>query len=319
MNVTDAAGLGEAFGYGLGVAWGDFDGDGHTDLYVANDGTANQLWINQGDWRFRDKALLSGCAFGGAGKAEAGMGVAAVDLENDGDLDLFMSHLRNQTNTFYVNQDGFFRDRTPALGLASSSLAFTGFGLGFADFDHDAELDLFIANGRVMLERPILNADRPYADPNQLYAGVGSGRFTEVRPQGGTDEPLVETSRGAAFGDIDNDGDIDIVVANIQAPTHVLRNRVGPQGAWVQFRVTHPWGSDALGATVRVTFGGKELARTVQSAYSYQSSSDPRAHFGLGTFGGVDEVRVRWPDGSEENFGPREAGTVHELRKGSGR
>ena len=318
-DATLEAGLDGAFGYGLGVAVGDFSGDGRTDLYVANDGTANQLWINQGGFRLRDEALSSGCALGGHGNAEAGMGVAAIDLEEDGDLDLFLSHLRNQTNTFYVNRGGLFRDRTASLGLAASSQPYTGFGLGFADFDHDGQLDLFLANGRVVIDRPVLNPQRPYGDPNLLYAGLADGRFVAVEPQGGTGEPLVETSRGAAFGDIDDDGDVDVVVANLQAPVHVLRNRVGSRGSWIRFRALQPWGSDALGATVQVTCGQRRLHRAVQPAYSYLSSNDPRVHFGLGSATGVDEVRVRWPDGTEESFGARQAGTTHELRKGSGR
>ena len=304
---------------GLGIAVGDFDGDGKPDVYVANDDTANQLWLQGDDLRFRDAGLASGSALGGHGNAEAGMGVAAVDLEHDGDLDLFLSHLRNQTNTFYVNGGGLFRDRTAGLGLAASSRAFTGFGLGFADFDHDGVLDLFVANGRVVVDRPILNPDRPYADPNLLYAGTAEGVFVELAPRGGTATPLIEASRGAAFGDLDNDGDVDIVVANLQAPVHVLRNRAGERGAWIQFRVLHPWGSDALGATVRVTLGSEVRTRTVQAAYSYQSSNDPRVHFGLAQADGVDEVHVRWPDGVEETFGPRPAGALHELRRGSGR
>lgn len=318
-DVTAQAGLNQAFGNGLGVACGDFNGDGRMDIYVANDGMRNQLWMNQGAGRFSDEALLSGCAVNAHGMPEAGMGVTCVDIEGDGDLDLFLSHLRNESNTFYLNVNGMFEDTTASMGLAASSFTYTGFGLGFADFDHDGVLDLYIANGRVMLHYPRLNPADPYAQPNQLMRGLAGERFEEVTPQGGTAKLGVHTSRAAALGDIDNDGDIDVVVANKDAAPYVLRNTIGGRGQWVMFRLLFSHGSDALGAMVRVTAGGVSHWRTVQPHYGYCSSSDPRVHCGLGQTSTVDSVSVRWPSGKEEAFGPFPAGKLHVLVEGRGK
>ena len=317
-DVSVEAGLGKAFGNGLGVACGDFNNDGRMDMYVANDGMRNQLWINQGGGRFSEQALMSGCAVNIHGSPEAGMGVVGLDIENDGDLDLFMSHLRNETNTFYLNTGGLFEDTTATMGLAASSLVYTGFGLGFADFDHDGLRDLYVANGRVMLHYPRLNPNDPYAQPNLLMRGVALTRFEEVNPQGGTAKLLVHTSRAAAFGDLENDGDIDIVVANRDAAPYVLRNVVGHRGRWIMFRIVNRHGSDALGAMVRIDVGGTSHWRTVQPHYGYCSSSDPRVHCGLGQVDKVDAVLVRWPSGTEETFGPFPAGKIHTLREGGG-
>ncbi|MCZ6697700.1 MAG: CRTAC1 family protein [Planctomycetota bacterium] len=318
-NVTASAGLGGTVGTGLGVVCADFDNDHGMDLYVANDGMVNRLWINDGHGRFRDRALISGCASNEFGASEAGMGVAAVDFNHDGALDLFISHLRGETNTFYLNTNGFFEDATSTVGLALPSRIFTGFGCGFADFDHDTIQDLYVANGRVVSGLPREDPDDPYAEPNQLFRGLPGMRFEEVRPRGGTLELLVSTSRGAAFGDLDNDGDIDVVVVNKDSRPYLLRNIVGHRGNWIMFRVLQRGNQDAVGAMVRLDFAGLSRWRLVQPAYSYCAGNDPRIHCGLGAATQVDRVTVRWPDGGEEAFGPFVAGRHYELRKGSGR
>ena len=320
-DVSETAGLRAAFGYGLGVAAGDFDSDGLIDIYVANDQTANQLWLNTGNGTFRDAALLSGCALSGMGKAEASMGVMAIDFENDGDSDLFLSHLRNETNTFYLNGAGMFDDRTSQLGLGTPSMAFTGFGLGFADFDHDGVLDLYVANGRVKLDDPAPDPSRPYAEPNQLFRGHASTtgvRVEESLPRGGTNTLLVEMSRAAAFGDLVNDGDVDIVISNIAGPLQILRNIAGSRGHWIMFRVLNTRNMNSMGASVRIKAGGQTQWRTVQRAYSYCASNDPRIHFGLGDAETVEDVLVRWPNGDEETFGAHRAGKIHTLSQGGG-
>ncbi len=318
-DVSESTGLRQAYGNGLGVAPGDFNADGLMDFYVANDQMPNQLSINAGDGRFIEDALMSGCALNQSGAAEAGMGVMAADVDNDGDLDLFMSHLREESNTLYLNDKGLFDDATAMMGLGAPSMPYTGFGLGFADFNHDGDLDLFIANGRVRLAEPAYRQDRPYAEPNQLFRGLGHGHFAEVLPRGGTSRPLVEASRGAGFGDLDNDGDIDIVIVNRGAEAHLLRNLVGSEGNWVMFRVLNRHGGDALGAAVRIRVANSVQWRHVQVAYSYCSSNDARVHFGLGRYGNVEEVLVRWPGDRKEQFGPFSAGQVYELREGRGR
>ena len=312
-NVSLRCGIDRAFGTGLGVASGDFDGDGRIDLYVANDGMPNQLWINAADGRFTDESLFAGCAVNQHGVAEAGMGVTSIDVDDDGDLDLFLSHLRAETNTLYVNDAGMFDDATAAFGLAGASLARTGFGLGFADFDLDGALDLYVANGRVMLADPRLDPDDPYAEPNLLFSRRSGGRFKEILPCGGTTPVLTATSRGAALGDIDNDGDIDIVVVNKDAPAYLLRNVAadrartrdgGRRNNWIMLRLVDVHGSDAIGARVRVDAGDRSWWRSVQPGYGYCSSHDPRVHVGLGQRGAVDMVWVRWPDGTEKTYGP---------------
>ncbi|MCH8992127.1 MAG: CRTAC1 family protein [Acidobacteria bacterium] len=319
-DVSNSSGIRATFGNGLGVAWGDYNSDGRVDIYVANDGMPNQLWINQGDGRFSDDALISGCAVNVHGLAEAGMGVMTTDIDNDGDLDLFMSHLREESNTFYVNRGGMFDDATARLGLASPSVGFTGFGLGLADFDHDGRLDIYVANGAVKLEAKSLAAGRdPYVERNQLFARGNGDRFEEVVPLGGTSEPLLATSRGAAIGDLDNDGDLDIVVANKDSRPHILRNLAGSRGGWIMFRVLDRRGVDALGAAVQIVYGGEKQWRFVQRAYGYCSAHDPRVHFGLAEVTGIDSALVRWPNGGQETFGPFEAGGLYVIREGTGR
>ena len=316
-DVTAAAGLAETPGNGLGVVCGDFDGDGREDIYVANDMNPNRLWMQTAGGRFEDRALTLGCALSGSGSAEAGMGVQAFDLEDDGDLDLFMTHLRHQSNTCYVNLDGRgnFADRTLMLGLASSSIAFTGFGLGFADFDHDTRLDLFVANGSVMVEPPFEDPADPYAQANLLLRGEANGRFAELLPRGGTLPTLVATSRGAAFGDLDGDGDVDVVVSNVGGPCHLLRNAVGARGHWIELRLIGEHGVDDLGAMVRLRSGERTIWRRLDGGYSYCSSNAPRVHVGLGDRTQVDEVLVRWRDGTESTWTELASDRRHELRR----
>lgn len=319
VDVSREAGLWAAFGNGLGVAVDDFDGDGWRDLYVTNDGTPNQLWINQGNGKFVDEALLAGCAVNMTGTAEAGMGAAAADVDSDGDPDLFMTHLRGETHTLYLNQGGFFTDRTASAGLAGPVVPYTGFGTGFADLDHDGQLDLYVANGRVVQVLAPIVEGKPFAEPNQLFRGTGNGRFEEVSPRGGTAESLVENGRAAAFADYDNDGDIDIAVVNNGGPAQLLRNSMGDRGHWVMFRLVNEDGLVPLGARVRIRSTGQAQWRTVETAYSYCASNDPRVHFGLGASEMVDEVLVVWPDDSEETFGPFAANRLHDLQRGTGR
>ena len=322
-DVTEAAGLAGTAGNGLGVVAGDFDQDGSIDLYVANDMNANHLWMGDGAGGLKEGGLLAGCALSGTGFAESGMGVQAVDLDSDGDL--FLSHLRRQSNTVYSNRGGVFDDTTARLGLSADSLPFTGFGLGFHDFDLDGTLDLFVANGDVTVGETPPEHD-PYAQANLLFAGRTAGPearpvFEEVLPRGGTAEELVATSRGAAFGDLDGDGDVDAVVVNRGERVHLLRNQASqatPERAWALFDVRDAGGSAAIGARVELVAGGRTQWRLVDPAYSYCSASDSRVHFGLGEAERIERVVVHWPRAEPTRFGPFEARAVHLLRQPAG-
>jgi hypothetical protein len=315
-DVSEQAGIRANPGNGLGIACEDFDLDGRMDVFVANDLTPNALWLGQADGTFRDGALLAGCALNGQGKAEAGMGVAAFDLQEDGDTDLFVTHLDGETNTLFQNDGGRFRDRTDVSGLGPPSFPFTGFGTGAVDFDHDGWLDLYVANGRVTRAPP--GSRDPFAESDQLFRSLDGERFEEVLPRGGVLPGRIGSGRGAAFGDYDQDGDVDVAVSDNGGRLALLRN-VAARGHWIQLRVLGSEGSDALGATLWIDDGTVSRRRSVGAAYSYCSSSDPCLHLGLGARTGPVAVEVRWRDGTEESFGPLAADEKHVLRRGAGR
>ena len=315
-DVSVAAGLNHAFGNGLGVIGADFDGDGLTDVFVANDMMFNQLWLNRGDLQFEEAAMLRGVAVDGHGSAKAGMGVAATDIDDDADVDLLVVNLELQTDSFYRNEGSYFSDATAEMGLSGLSSRYTRFGVALADFDNDGWLDLYQTNGGII---PVeLAADDLYAEPNLLYKGMPDGKFEELLPRGGTRELLVHTSRGLAVGDVDGDGGLDLLGVNRDASVYLLRNRVLGRGNWISFQVRLTTGRDAHGATVSATIGARRVHRDVQPAGSYLASNDPRVHFGLGDEDTARRVEVRWPDGETEAFGDFPAGQTIELRRGDG-
>jgi len=322
-NRSSQVGIDKTFGAALGVIAADFNSDGWTDVYVANDGAENQLWMNDQKGRFRDESLLAGTAVNMEGKAEASMGVSAEDFDGDGDVDLFMTHLSRETNTLYVNDgQGWFEDRTMSLALGQSSLSATGFGTAWFDYDNDGWLDLFSANGAVTKIEAQISAGEtlPLRQTNQLWRNRGGDRgFDEVSAAAGAALALSEVSRGAAFGDIDNDGDADIVVTNNGGPVRLLQNMVGQDRHWLGVRLlTRAGGRDAIGATLTLRAGDRTLSRRVHTDGSYASASDPRVLFGLGDFAGKADLEVRWPDGSVERFAGLAGGRYHELVQGSG-
>ena len=313
-DVSARAGLQASVGNGLGVVASDFDGDGRTDIFVANDATPNHLWMNRGDGTFVNAALMNGVAVDLDGAVKAGMGVHAADVDGDGDEDLLVVNLDTESDSFFRNDGRYFVDATVEAGLRTASRRFTRFGMALLDFDNDGHLDLYEANGRVGLQSERFSND-PYAEPNLLMRGVPGGRFEEVPLRGGTSTPLIATSRGAAFGDIDNDGGIDVLVANRDAAPHLLRNVVPHRGHWILFRVLDERGRDALGAELTVTVGSRAVRRVVRAAYSYLASNDPRVHVGLGAETRVGSVMVRWPDGGRSTFGPFDGDRVVSLRR----
>jgi hypothetical protein len=312
---------------GLGVVCEDLDGDGWLDIFVANDGDANHLWINRRDGTFAESALALGVALNLHGQAEAGMGVVAADLDGNGALDLFLSHQARESNTLYRRSDAGpgFRDATGESGLGTSSLPYTGFGVAALDLEFDGDLDLVIVGGRVIRAdpRPDAAVSAPwnrYAEPNLLYTGDGRGQFTSEPELGGALCALVEISRGLAVGDVDEDGDLDLLVSHVEGPPRLFRNDAPRTGHWLVVRAVDPARHrDALGAQVTVIAGGRRYLRTIAAASSYQSSRDPRAHFGLGDASEVDAIDVRWPDGTDERFAGSGVDRFMLLEKGHGR
>ena len=301
-DVTVKAGVDKEFGHGLGVVSADLNDDGWIDIYVANDGDPNQLWINQKDGTFKNEALLAGAAVNRDGKAEAGMGVDAGDFDGNGADDIFITHLMEETNTLFTNLgDGVFEDRTRETGLGMPGRRFTGFGTLFFDYDNDSWLDLLLVNGAVQLLPELMRKGDPFplGQPNQVFRNTGNGRFVEIVDQAGPSFQALEVSRGAAFGDIDNDGDTDVLVTNNNGPVRLLLNQLGHRNHWIGLRVVDRSGRDALGAQVDIVVKNDQvLRRRVRTDGSYLSANDPRVLVGLGKVTEVETVRVRWPDGS---------------------
>jgi hypothetical protein len=315
-DVTLKAGFDRAYGNGLGVVCVDFDRDGRIDIFVANDASPNQLWMNRGGGRFVEEAMLRGCAVNALGMSEAGMGVTSADLNEDGWRDLFITHLVGEANRLFLNTNGYFLDVVRPQGPGATSWPYTSFGVGFFDFDHDGRLDLYIANGRVKRADDSPDPQDPYAEPSQLFRGLGNVQFEEIA-NAGTANLLLGSSRGAAFGDLDNDGDIDIVVVNRDGPTRLLRNLAGTRGNWITLRVLDAKGRDAVGAEVRFEVGTQTHPMAVAPHESYASSNDPCVRCGLGSANEVSRITVRWPDGAEEMFGPIAANHTYGIQRGS--
>lgn len=318
-DVTVAAGLDAYFGTGLGVVCADFNNDAWPDIFVANDGMRNQLWINQQNGTFVDQALTKGCAVDEEGRTKAGMGIAAMDHDDDGDLDVLIGNMRGEGDTLFVNEGEYFLDATARTGLRAATKPYTTFGLGWQDLNNDGLLDVFQVHGAITRESRVWATHDPYAQPNLLFKGSSGGTHLEV-PNGGIragSQPAVHTSRAACFGDMDNDGGIDVLVINRDAPAYLLRNVHPQSGHWVRFRVLEGQ-RDAVGATMRVHIGDRVKMRTVHAAYSYLASNDPRVHIGLGDITRIDRVSVQWVDGTREFFGPFEADGDFVLHKGEG-
>lgn len=322
-DMSAKSGITKVFGPALGVIAADFNNDAWVDVYVANDGKPNQLWINQKNGTFKEEALLAGVAVNMEGVSEGSMGVDAGDFDGDGDEDLFMTHLQGETNTIYVNNgEGWFEDLTLTSGLGNPSKLFTSFGTGWFDYDNDGWLDLFIANGDVR-NAPIrarAGDKYPLRQTNQLFHNQGDGRFKEVTAEAGKAFELSQVSRGAAFGDVDNDGDTDIVVANNNGPVRLLINNIGNRNPWLGLRLLNESGQDALGARVEVIRPkGPALWRRVRTDGSYASANDPRVLVGLGKSSKVDSLRVYWPSGLTEEWKQIPLGRYTTLREGEGK
>ncbi len=310
------SGIDKDFGGALGVVASDFNADGIIDLYVANDQRPNLLWLSTEDGSLINDALLNGCAVNSSGLAEASMGVDLGDVNLDGHLDLFMTHLRQESNTLYEVRDGQCMDRSNARELAAPSMPFTGFGTGFLDFDHDGDLDIFVANGEIEIIMEQMRAGEPFPlkQSNQLFENI-DGQFIDASMRGGTAVTDPYVSRGAAFGDIDNDGDTDIVVVNSNDPVQLLINTVGQDRNWIGFEVRlSDSGRYAIGAELSLMLpDGSTRMERVSRDGSYASSNDPRVVFGLGDVDRIDRVTVRWPDGQKSTYSELLSGQYHVL------
>jgi hypothetical protein len=302
-EVTKSAGI-DAPGRGWGLLCADLTNDGWPDVLQANDEEPNQLWVNQQNGTFLDEAVLRGCAFNAAGAVEANMGVHAADVTNNKRLDLFITHITSETNTLWMDQgEGNWLDMTAQAGMALIDRPFTGWGCGFFDYDNDGFLDLAVANGRVAKGPVRPEADvgpfwNRFAEPNLLFRGDGTGKFTDVSKQSGTFANRLEVTRALAFADLANRGAIDMVSVKLDNSVRVYRNdATRPDHHWLQV-LPMTGKRDAIGAKVFVTAGGTTRLSLALRAYSYLSSNDPRVHFGLGKASKVDALEVHWPHGT---------------------
>jgi enediyne biosynthesis protein E4 len=324
QDVTEAAGIGAAVGPGLGVATDDFNGDGWPDIYVANDGAAAHLWINQRNRTFKETSLLSGAAYNAEGTSQAGMGVAAGDFDNDGDDDIVKTNLTKEGCNLYVNDGrGNFYDAAAELGLLLPTFPYTGFGTGWLDYDNDGRLDLFVANGAVNRMEALRGTSYPFNQPNQLFHNEGEGnKFREMTAAAGPAFALSEVSRGAAFGDINNDGAIDVLVANNNGPARLLLNQTHSlnRNHWLLVRLEATDGNRfGIGAKIEIHRRGQKLVRRAHTDSSYLSANDVRVHFGLGGDALIESLIVYWPNGSAEAWDKIQADQIVTIRQGTGR
>jgi hypothetical protein len=309
-DVTKSSGLGALPGPGLGVVAADFDGDGWPDILVANDGEANRLWINRHDGTFRDEAAIRGLAVNRQGATEANMGIALGDVSGAGLLDVFITHLTMETHTLWVQWPrGRFDDRTGRVGLSRTAWRGTGFGTVFGDFDQDGALDIAVVNGRVArLPKPTSEALGPhwswYAERNQLFANYADGHFHDISPANAALCGTPNVARGLACGDVNGDGALDLLVTTVAGRARLYRNVAPNRGHWLLIRTVDPrlGGRDAYGAEIRARARGRTWLRLVNPGSSYLCSNDVWAHIGLGSVERVEQIEVRWPDGTTEIF-----------------
>lgn len=299
-------------GYGLGVVWSDLDDDGDLDLYIANDSLPNFLYRNDGG-RFTEVGTISGAAYTEDGRSQAGMGVDAADYDNDGRIDLFVTNFSHDYSTLRHNEGRLlFMDVSMASGIGHATMTTLGWGTGFLDYDNDGLKDLFLANGHVFPSIDKVNIGTTWKQKNQIFRNLGGGRFRDVSAEGGAPFQELHSARGCAFGDLDDDGDLDIVVSNIDEPPALLRNDGGNRGGWIGFRLTGRGGNrGAIGARVTVVAGALRQVGELHAGSSHLSTHDPRLHFGLGAATTVDRVEIRWPSGKTQTLTALPAGRYH--------
>ena len=320
-DITQAAGVTDYYRrYGFTPLFSDFDQDGDPDLFVANDAGPNMYYRNQGDGTFTEEAVAVAVAFLESGDAQACMGAASADYDNDGDFDLYVTNFALDYNTLYQNDgQGFFDDATAQAGLVYPTWPMVGWGTGFADFDNDGHLDIFAANGHVYPQVEQLERGASYGQKNQLFLNQGDGHFKDITADAGPGFNIAQSSRGSAFADFDNDGDLDIAVHNLDSTPSLLRNDTPTDHHWL---VVHTQGAesnrDGIGALVRVETATGTQLREIRAGSSFLAQDDIRAHFGLGQESIVQRLEVRWPSGQIDEIRDIQANRFINIREGQG-
>ncbi|MDQ1469890.1 MAG: enediyne biosynthesis protein [Bryobacterales bacterium] len=319
-DVSKESGIGRVRpGYGMTVAAADFDNDGWPDIYVACDSTPSLLFRNKHDGTFEEVGLAAGCSLSEDGLEQAGMGVGIGDVNLDGNLDIFKTHFMNDTNVLYVNNGkASFDDQTIAAGLGVET-RFVNWGAGIVDLDNDGNPDLFYVTGNVYPEVERQHPDYPLKTPRVMFRNLGTGRFEELLDQGGPGITAAHCSRGCAFGDFDNDGDLDILIVNLNEAPSLLRNDVRGNHHWLKVRLTGTQSNrSAIGARVTCSYSGKRQAQEVMAQSSFYSCNDPRLHFGLGPATTAD-LEIRWPNGVRQELRAVKANQILTIRESAQR
>jgi hypothetical protein len=313
VDVTAAAGFVDRDGRGLGVVAADLDDDNRIDLYVANDMSANYLFRNLGDFHFEETAFHAGAAANSGGSFQSGMGIACGDLDGDGRPDLAVTNYYGESTTLFHNQGrGLFADATAAMGLAAPTRQLLGFGIAFLDANNDGRLDLISANGHVSNYMPVF----PWKMPTQLLTGGPEGRLTDTSARAGDPFGPLHLGRGLAVGDLDNDGRIDAIVQSQNEPFAYLHNQTATSNHWLTLRLEGVRSNrDGVGARVVIDAAGRRQTQQRFGGGSYQSSGDPRLHFGLGRAARVEQVEVRWPSGQIDRYKGLDADHGYLLRE----
>ena len=319
-DVSKRSGVGIRPGNGLGVVTFDYDNDGWQDIFITNDQMPNFLFHNNRDGTFREIGYSAGVAVGIDGQFEAGMGTDAADTTGSGRSDLIVTHLDQQLARLYQNVgEGYFEDATFRSKISYATFHLSGFGTRFMDYDNDGARDLFMANGHVLDNIQRYHAETTYAEPKLMFRNVGHGIFENVSDQLGPDFLLPRVSRGAAIGDFDNDGDLDIIISNNGQAPQLLRNDGGNANHWFQLLLIGTRSNrDAVGARVKVTAGDLVLYDEKKGGMSYQSAQDPRLHFGLGQHPTVEEVEIKWPSGELTKLTNIKSDQILAIEEGKG-
>ena len=328
-DVTERAGVFNPGGKGMGMACADVDGNGFVDVFVANDMTPNFLYLNQGDGRFVEKGLLSGVAYSGSGELQSSMGADFGDFNRDGRMDLAVTNFRLEGAGLYRNEGGaLLTDVASISGIRTPTIPHVGWGIGFLDYDNDGWTDLLMAQGHVLDNADLVGS--VYRQPGILMRNRGDGRFVDDAREAADDLSTPVAGRGAAFGDYDNDGDVDVFILSVNGSARLLRNEVGNRNRWLRIKLVgaarerRKHSGDAarrsnrngIGARVTAWTGGQRQTHEVRSGSSYLSQNDFRLHFGLGKREAVDSVTVRWPGGTVDRFGNISADREIVVREG---